>query len=103
MGGGKKLMPGNQLNGRNKSGRKNKNRPIRPRITASRRPHPRGLIGSPIKRKKSTREAGKGGFNHGVDRTNGKKTSAAKPLRRPVFRQPKTEIEQAVQRYIDLF
>src|SRR5215208_7218293 len=96
-------MAGKQLNGRNKSGRKNKKRPNGRGITASRRPSPRGLIGSAIKRKKATLNSGKGAFNDGVDGINGKTIAAARPLRRPGFRQPKTEIEQAVQRYIDLF
>ena len=95
-------MAAKQLNGRNKSGRKNKKRPIRRGITASRRPRPRELIGSTMKRKKATLNAGKRAFTDGVDGTNGKKISAARPPRR-VFRQPKTELEQAIQRYIDLF
>jgi len=95
-------MAAKQLNGRNKSGRKNKKRPIRRGITASRRPRPRELIGSAMKRKKATLNAGKRAFTDGVDGTNGKKISAARPPRR-IFRQPKTELEQAIQRYIDLF
>jgi PAS domain S-box-containing protein len=95
-------MAAKQLNERNKSGRKNKKRPIRRGITASRRPRPRELIGSAMKRKKATLNAGKRAFTDGVDGANGKKISAARPPRR-VFRQPKTELEQAIQRYIDLF
>src|SRR5256886_4741295 len=95
-------MAAKQLNGRNKSGRKNKKRPIRRGITVSRRPRPRELIGSAMKRKKATLNAGKRAFTDGVDGANGKKISAARPPRR-VFRQPKTELEQAIQRYIDLF
>jgi len=56
-----------------------------------------------MKRKKATLAAGKRGFTNGADGTNGKKVAPARPLRRPVFRQPKTELEQAMQRYIDLF
>jgi PAS domain S-box-containing protein len=96
-------MAAKQLNGRNKSGRKNKKRPIRRGITALRRPRPRELIGSAMKRKKTTLNAGKRDFTDGVDGSNGKKIAAARSLRRPVFRQPKTELEQAIQRYIDLF
>ena len=55
-----------------------------------------------MKRKKATLNAGKRAFTDGVDGANGKKISAARPPRR-VFRQPKTELEQAIQRYIDLF
>jgi PAS domain S-box-containing protein len=56
-----------------------------------------------MKRKKATLHTGKRGFTNGVDGTNGKKVAPAKSTRRPVFRQPKTELEQAIQRYIDLF
>src|SRR6266480_3257580 len=96
-------MAAKQLNGRNKSGRKNTKRPLRRGITASRPPRPRELIGSATKRKKATLNAGERAFTDGEDGTNGKKIAAARPLRRPVFRQPKTELEQAIQRYIDLF
>src|SRR5215211_6489824 len=95
-------MAAKRLNGRNKSRRKNNKRPNRRRMTASRRPSPRELIGSAIKKRKATLNAGKRTFNDG-DGTNGKTTAAARPLRRPAFRQPKTELEQATQRYIDLF
>ena len=61
------------------------------------------MIGSAMKRKKSKLKAGKRPFTDGADGTNGGKIAAAKPLRRPVFRQPKTELEQAIQRYVDLF
>src|SRR5437899_7590625 len=96
-------MAAKQLNGRNKSGRKNKKRPIRRGITASRRPRLRELIGSATKRKKATLNTGERAFTDGEDGTNGKKIAAAKAMRRPVFRQPKTELEQAIQRYVDLF
>src|SRR6266480_2307952 len=96
-------MAAKQLDGRNKSGRKNKKRPGRPRSVASARPPLRELVGSAMKRKKATLAAGKRGFTNGADGTNGKKVAPARPLRRPVFRQPKTELEQAMQRYIDLF
>ena len=100
---GKKRMAAKQLNGRNKPGRKNTKPPIQRGITASRRPRPRELIGSATKRKKGTLSAGERAFTDGERGTNGKKIAAARPLRRPVFRQPKTELEQAIQRYIDLF
>ena len=96
-------MAGKQLNGRNKSSRKDKKRPTRYGITTSRRPRRSDLIGSAMKRKKSKLKAGKRPFTDGADGTNGGKIAAAKPLRRPVFRQPKTELEQAIQRYVDLF
>ena len=56
-----------------------------------------------MKRKKSKLNAGKRPFTDGADGTNGRKIAEAKPVRRPLFRQPKTELEQAIQRYIDLF
>src|SRR5882724_1040326 len=96
-------MAAKQLDGRNKSGRKNKKRPGRRRSVASARPPSRELVGSAMKRKKATLATGKRGFTNGADGTNGKKVAPARPLRRPVFRQPKTELEQAMQRYIDLF
>src|SRR5205809_4208866 len=96
-------MAAKQLDGRNKSGRKNKKRPGRPRSVASARPPSRKLVGSAMKRKKATLATGKQGFTNGADGTNGKKVAPAKSMRRPVFRQPKTELEQAIQRYIDLF
>ncbi len=96
-------MAAKQLNGRNKSGRKNKKRLDGRRFGASARPPSRELVGSAMKRKKATLATGKRGFTNGADGTNGKKVAPAKSMRRPVFRQPKTELEQAIQRYIDLF
>src|SRR5437660_5788915 len=96
-------MAGKHLNGRNKSGRKNKKRPGRSRLVASARPPSHEFVGSAMKRKKATLDTGKRVFTNGAGRANGKKVAAAKSMRRPVFRQPKTELEQAIQRYIDLF
>ena len=96
-------MAAKQLNGRNSSGRKNKKRLGRRRLVAPARPPSRELVGSAMKREKATLATGKRGFTNGADGTNGKKVAPARPLRRPVFRQPKTELEQAMQRYIDLF
>jgi PAS domain S-box-containing protein len=56
-----------------------------------------------MKRKKANSDAGRRAFNGGVDGANNTKAAAKRPVRRPVFRQPKTELEQAIQRYIDLF
>src|SRR5437660_11819284 len=96
-------MAGKHLNGRNKSGRKNKKRPGRSRLVASARPPSHEFVGSAMKRKKATLDTGKRVFTNGAGRANGKKVAAAKSMRRPVFRQPKTELEQAIQRYVDLF
>src|SRR6266576_1638584 len=96
-------MAAKQLNGRNKSGRKNTKRLVGRRFGASARPPSRELVGSAMKRKKATLATGKRGFTNGVGGTNGKQVTPAKSMRRPVFRQPKTELEQAIQRYIDLF
>jgi len=56
-----------------------------------------------MNRTKATLDAGKRAFRNGAEETNGRKVLPAKSMRRPVFRQPKTELEQAIQRYIDLF
>src|SRR5947199_10380234 len=56
-----------------------------------------------MNRTKATLDAGKRAFRNGAEETNGRKVLPAKSMRRPVFLQPKTELEQAIQRYIDLF
>ena len=56
-----------------------------------------------MKRKNATSAVGRRAFNGGVDGANNRKVAAERPARRPVFRQPKTELEQAIQRYVDLF
>ena len=56
-----------------------------------------------MNRTKATIDAGKRAFRNGAEGTNGRKVAPAKSMRRLVFRQPKTELEQAIQRYIDLF
>jgi len=56
-----------------------------------------------MNRTKATLDAGKRAFRNGAEGTNGRKVAPAKSMRRLVFRQPKTELEQAIQRYIDLF
>src|SRR6266853_4031702 len=96
-------MAAKQLNGRNSSGRKNKKRLGRRRLVASARPPSRELVGSAMKREKASLATGKRGLTNGADGTNGKKVAPAKSPRRPVFCQQKTELEQAMQRYIDLF
>jgi len=53
-----------------------------------------------MKRKKATLNAGKRAFTDAWT-DNGKRFQRQDPRR--VFRQPKTELEQAIQRYIDLF
>ena len=96
-------MAAKQLNDRNNSGRKNKKRRTRRRITTSARRRRHELIGTAMNRTKATLDAGKRAFRNGAEETNGRKVLPAKSMRRPVFRQPKTELEQAIQRYIDLF
>ena len=56
-----------------------------------------------MRRKKATSNAGKRALRNGADGTNQRNVAAPKSKRRPVFRQPKTELEQAIQRYVDLF
>ena len=56
-----------------------------------------------MKRKKANSGARRRVFNGSVDGANNRKAAAQQRLRRPVFRQPKTELEQAIQRYVDLF
>src|ERR1041385_3574457 len=97
-------MAGKQLNARENCGRKNKKRLAMHRITGSAaRSRSRGSIESAMKRKKATAAARRRAFNGGVDGANRRETAAEKWMRRPVFRQPKTELEQVIQRYIDLF
>jgi len=96
-------MAAKQLNDRNKSDRKNKKSPTRRRITTSARRRRHELIGTAMNRTKATIDAGKRAFRNGAEGTNGRKVAPAKSMRRLVFRQPKTELEQAIQRYIDLF
>src|SRR5215470_12571413 len=97
-------MAGKQVNAQENSGRKNKKRPARQGITTlAARSCSRGAIESAMKRKKATSAVGRRAFNGGVDGANNRKVAAERPARRPVFRQPKTELEQAIQRYVDLF
>src|SRR5438034_7207236 len=96
-------MAAKQLNDRNKSDRKNKKPPTRRRITTSARRRRHESIGTVMNRTKATLDAGKRAFRNGAEGTNGRKVAPAKSMRRLVFRQPKTELEQAIQRYIDLF
>jgi PAS domain S-box-containing protein len=56
-----------------------------------------------MEKKKAVSSAGKRAFGDGADGTNQRKVAATKSKRRPAFRQPKTEFEQAIQRYVDLF
>src|SRR5206468_6273971 len=96
-------MAAKQLNDRNKSDRKNKKSPTRRRITTSARRRRHELIGTVMNRTKATLDAGKRAFRNGAEGTNGRKVAPAKSMRRLVFRYPKTELEAAIQRYVDLF
>jgi PAS domain S-box-containing protein len=97
-------MAGKQVNARENSGRKNKKRLATHRITAlAARSRSRGSIESAMKRTKATAAAGRRAFTGGVGGANNRKGATEKPVRRPLFRQPRTELEQAIQRYVDLF
>lgn len=56
-----------------------------------------------MKGKKATSDAGKRAFRDGANGTYQRNVAAVKSKPRPVFRQPKTELEQAIERYVDLF
>jgi PAS domain S-box-containing protein len=56
-----------------------------------------------MKRKKATLDLGKRAFRDGANGASQRNAAAAKSKRHLAFRQPKTELEQAIQRYIDLF
>jgi PAS domain S-box-containing protein len=87
----------NRLCGANKKPRRQRSRKIR----ASARPRPREFIGSAMKRTKTITTTGKRVFTNGASATNN--STAAKSLPTPTFRHPKTQLEQAIRRYIDLF
>jgi PAS domain S-box-containing protein len=55
------------------------------------------------KKVKTDGDAGKRAFSAGVDGANRNKVPAERSKRRSAFRQPKTELEQAILRYVDLF
>jgi PAS domain S-box-containing protein len=99
----KKLMALQQQNARDRSGRKNNKRSVRHKIIASGRARSRELAGSPMKRKKAILNLGKRAFRDGANGASQRNVAAAKPKWQLAFRQPKTELEQAIQRYIDLF
>jgi PAS domain S-box-containing protein len=56
-----------------------------------------------MRRTKANSGTGRQAFRDGADGTNDRHGAPARSMRRPVFRQPKTELEQAIQRYVDLF
>jgi PAS domain S-box-containing protein len=74
---------------------KMRNTPPAPaKVIASVRRAP-GKIGSATEKMKT--------MTNGARRPNGKRPAAAKSMRRRSFRYPKTELEQAIQRYVGLF
>src|SRR5215471_12853139 len=82
-------------------GGKNNKRSVR-RIITSDRTRSREPAGYAMKGKKATAVAGKQAFRdatHGADKRN----AAAKSKPKRVFGQPKTELEQAIERYVELF
>src|SRR5262245_39989370 len=71
------------------------------KILASPRRSPREFISSAMKGKRTNPAAGKRVHNNGVNASNNHKPK--KTPRAPSFRHPKVELEQAIQRYMDLF
>ena len=89
-----------QQNARGRSRRKNNKRSVRHKITESGRARARKPVGYG---KKATLHADKRASRNGADGTHQRNLAAAKSKQRPAFRLPKTELEQAIQRYVDLF
>jgi PAS domain S-box-containing protein len=85
---------------RDRAGRKNNKRPVTHKIIASGRARSRELIRYAMRRKNAKPHAGKGIFHDGA---NGTDQSDVAKSRKPGFRQPNAELEQAIQRYVDLF
>jgi PAS domain S-box-containing protein len=56
-----------------------------------------------MKKKKAISKIDRRTSNGGTDGANSSQVAAEKPDRRWVFREPKTELEQAIRRYVDLF
>jgi len=92
-----------QLNMRRKSGRKDNNQARRRAKVASSRWHSREATTSPMIIQNATPDVSDGVPLDGVYNTNGAQIPPGKSLRPPVYRQPKSELEQATQRYVDLF
>src|ERR671919_125555 len=65
------------------------------KVIASVRRAPREPIGSATKKMKS--------MTGGAGRANGKRPATTKSMPRRAFRYPKTELEEAIQRYVGLF
>gem|GEM_PF-984034 len=96
-------MAEKQRNAADRPERKNNKRSVRHGISASGRARSRKLVGYAMKGEKLTIHAGKRAFRDGADRTNQRTVAAAKSKPKALFRQPKTELEQAIQRYVELF
>jgi PAS domain S-box-containing protein len=94
-------MPVNHRNVRNKSRRETKNRARRRdrKITASAGRAGRESIRADMKNVKRAFHASRKFSGNGAARKNGAKRSVSVP----VFKHPKTELEAAIQRYVDLF
>src|SRR4029077_18287330 len=97
----RKAMRANRRNVRNKSRRETKNRPRRRdrKITASAGGAARELIRTGTKNMKIASHASGKFPGNGAARKN----SAKRSVGAPVLKHPKTELEAAIQRYIDLF
>src|SRR6266550_2378091 len=95
-------MPVKRHAAQNKARRENKKRrPGRDRkITASAGPATRELIRADMKNKKRASHALRKFSANGAVRKN---VATKRPASAPVFKIPKTELEAAIQRYVDLF
>lgn len=90
-------MVAKRSNARNKVRRANK-KPFskrRRKVSASGRRSPRELIGSAARKMNSTTDR--------ANKANGKRPATAKSMPGRSFRYPKTELEEAIQRYVGLF
>ena len=84
-------------------GGKNNKQSVRNRIIPSGRMRSREPAGYAVKGKKARAVAGKRAFRNGAYGANKRNVAAVKSKRRRIFGLPKTELEQAIERYVDLF
>jgi PAS domain S-box-containing protein len=97
-------MAKKQVSARENSGPRNKKRPGTRRVIASAtRLHSRRSAEPARKKNKAISKTDRRTSNGGIDGANSIQGESGKPARRSVFREPKSELEQAIQRYIDLF
>jgi PAS domain S-box-containing protein len=72
-------------------------------MMAPARPRSGKVVGYPMERKKATSDACKRASRDRADGASQNNVAPAKSKQRLAFRQPTTELEQAIQRYVDLF